>query len=70
MDKVYIVCYKMANELDDIVVCTNLEAALKLLDKARKSKQILEFNIVDGVSEEVPEFVYYYNEVVLVKHRT
>lgn len=68
MDKVYIVCYQFANEIDDICVCTNINAALNLLSKSKKSKQILEYNIVDGVSDESPVFSYSYKDDVLVKH--
>lgn len=69
MDKVYILCYKVANELDNIRVCTNLETALNLLENYRKSKQVLEYNVVNGVSEDSPVCVYYFNQDVLVKHR-
>jgi hypothetical protein len=67
MDKVYILCYQFANELDDICVCTNLDAALKLLEKSKKSKQVLEYEVVDGVSSECPVAVYSYSDETLVK---
>lgn len=66
--KLYIVCYLSANELEDIRVCTHFEVAMKLLEKSKKSKQILEYNVIDGVTEDSPVFAYYYQNDILVPH--
>jgi hypothetical protein len=70
MEKIYVLCYLFANELENIRVCTNLETALKMFEKAKKSKQVLEYNVVDGITEEQPVCVYYYDGDTLLKQRT
>ena len=67
MDKVYILCYQFANELDDICVCTDICVALKLLEKFKTSKQVLEYTVVDGVSSESPVAMYSYSGETLIK---
>jgi hypothetical protein len=70
MEKLYIVCYLTANELEDIRVSTNFDVAMKVLEKSKKSKQVLEYNVVEGITEEIPVCSYYYKSDVLVKHNS
>lgn len=66
---IYILCYLTANELEDIRVCINFEVAMKLLEKSKKSKQILEYNVVDGITEEIPTCCYFYKNDVLITQK-
>lgn len=65
MEKIYQICFHYGNELDDIRMATTLEAAIRLLTE---NKRILEFEVVNGVANENPNAVYYYEEGKLIKH--
>ena len=65
---VFILCFLSGNELDDIRVCTDFETALRFLGKYKKSKQVLEYNVTDGITDESPLFSYAYEGDTLVKH--
>jgi len=66
--KVFILCFLSGNELDDIRVCIDFETAMKFLDKHRKSHQVLEYNVTEGITDESPLFTYVYENEILVKH--
>lgn len=66
--KVFILCFLSGNELDDIRVCSDFETALLFLNKYKKSKQVLEYNVTDGITDESPVFSYAYEGDTLVKH--
>lgn len=65
--KLYLLCFLSGNELDDIRICVDFETAMKYLEKHKKSKQVLEYNVTDGISDESPVFSYSYKNDVLVK---
>jgi hypothetical protein len=67
--KLYVLCYKSANELRDIRVSTDIQVALVLLEKHKKSKQVLEYDVVNGITEESPVFAYYFENDDLIKHK-
>jgi len=66
--KVFILCFLSGNELEDIRVCIDFETAMKFLEKCKKSHQVLEYNVTEGITDETPLFAYSYNGGVLVKH--
>jgi hypothetical protein len=65
--KLFILCFRSGNELEDIRVCTNFDTAMKFLEKYKKSRQVLEYNITDGITDECPLFSYYYENGLVVK---
>ena len=66
--KMFILCFLSGNELDDIRVCIDFETAMKFLEKYKKSHQVLEYNVTEGITDESPVFSYWYKDEVLVKH--
>ena len=66
--KVFILCFLSGNELEDIRVCVDFETAMKFLDKYKKSRQVLEYNVTEGITDEIPIFSYSYENDILVKH--
>ena len=66
--KMFILCFLSGNELEDIRVCIDFETAMKFLERYKKSRQVLEYNVTDGITDETPLFSYSYNNEVLVKH--
>ena len=66
--KVFILCFLSGNSLEDIRVCIDFETAMKFLEKYKKSRQVLEFNVTEGITDESPLFAYSYDNEVLVKH--
>ena len=44
------------NELEDIRVCTDFETAMKFLEKYKISRQVLEYNVNEGITDETPSF--------------
>jgi hypothetical protein len=66
--KVFILCFLSGNDLEDIRVCIDFETAMKFLEKYKKSRQVLEYNVTEGITDETPIFSYSYNNDVLVKH--
>lgn len=66
--KVFILCFLSGNELEDIRVCIDFENAMKFLEKYKKSRQVLEYNVTDGITDPSPLFAYSYNNELLVKH--
>jgi hypothetical protein len=66
--KVFILCFLSGNELEDIRVCVDFETAMKYLDKYKKSRQVLEYNVTEGITDEIPLFSYSYENDILVKH--
>jgi len=67
--KLFILCFLSGNELEDIRVCIDFETAMKFLEKYKKSRQVLEYNVTEGITDESPLFSYYYNDGVVVKHK-
>jgi len=65
--KVFILCFLSGNDLDDIRVCIDFEIAMKFLEKYKKSHQVLEYNITEGITDESPLFSYSYKDGDLVK---
>ena len=65
--KVFILCFLSGNELEDIRVCIDFETAMRYLEKYKKSHQVLEYNVTEGITDETPIFAYSYNNDVLVK---
>ena len=66
--KIFILCFLSGNELEDIRVCMDFETAMKFLEKYKKSRQVLEYNVSDGITDETPLFAYSYINDVLVKN--
>ena len=66
--KVFILCFLSGNDLEDIRVCIDFETAMKFLEKHKKSRQVLEYNVTDGITDESPMFSYSYEDGVVVKH--
>jgi len=66
--KLFILCFLFGNELEDIRVCIDLETAIKFLEKYKKSHQVLEYNVTEGITDVSPLFSYYYKEGLVVKH--
>jgi len=66
--KLFILCFLSGNELEDIRVCVDFETAMKFLEKYKKSRQVLEYNVTEGITDEVPLYSYSYENDVLVKH--
>jgi hypothetical protein len=66
--KVFILCFLSGNELEDIRVCIDFETAMRYLEKYKKSRQVLEYNVTEGITDETPIFSYSYNNDVLLKH--
>ena len=66
--KMFILCFLSGNELEDIRVCIDFETAMKFLERYKKSRQVLEYNVTDGITDETPLFSYSYNNEDLVKH--
>ncbi len=66
--KVFILCFLSGNELEDIRVCMDFETAMKFLEKNKKSHQVLEYNVTEGITDESPLFAYSYEDNVLLKH--
>jgi len=61
-------CFLSGNELEDIRMCTDFETAMRFLAKYKKSRQVLEYNVTDGITDEIPLFAYSYKDDVVVKH--
>jgi hypothetical protein len=66
--KVFILCFLSGNELEDIRVCIDYETAIKFLKEYKKSHQVLEYNVTNGITDLFPIFAYSYNDELLVKH--
>jgi len=67
--KLFILCLLCGNELEDIRVCIDFETAMKFLEKNKKSHQVLEYNVSNGITDESPLFSYSYNnDGSFVKH--
>jgi hypothetical protein len=66
--KVFKLCLLSVNQLEDIRVCVDLETAMNFLEKYKKSHQVLEYNVTDGITDPLPLFVYSYSGGLLVKH--
>ena len=66
--RVFILCFLSGNELEDIRVCIDLETAMKFLEKYKKSHQVLEYNVTDGITDPSPLFSYSYNNGLLETH--
>ena len=66
--KVFILCFLSGNELEDIRVCVDFDTSMKFLEKYKKSHQVLEYNVTDGITDPVPLFAYSYVGDSLVKH--
>jgi len=66
--KLFILCFLSGNELDDIRVCIDYDTAIKFLEKYKKSHQVLEYNVTDGITDPFPLFAYSYNNELFVKH--
>jgi hypothetical protein len=66
--KVFILCFLSGNELEDIRMCIDYETAMKFLKEYKKSHQVLEYNVTNGITDLFPIFAYSYNNEVLVKH--
>ena len=66
--KVFILCFLSGNELEDIRVCIDFETAMKFLEKFKKSHQVLEYNVTDGITDPLPVFAYSYDNELFVKH--
>ena len=66
--KVFVSCFLSENELVDIRVCMDFETAMKFLEKYKKSRQVLEYNVTEGITDESPLFAYSYVNGDLVKH--
>jgi hypothetical protein len=64
----FILCFLSGNELEDIRVCTDFETAMRFLEKYKKSRQVLEYNVTDGITDEIPLFAYSYKDDIVVKH--
>ena len=60
MTKVFILCFSSGNEVDDIRVCTDFETAMKFLEKYKRSHQVLEYNVTEGITDPSPLFAYLY----------
>jgi len=65
--KVFILCFLSGNDLEDIRVCMDFETAMKFLEKYKKSRQVLEYNVTEGITDESPLFSYSYKDGLLVK---
>jgi hypothetical protein len=66
--KTFVLCFLSGNELEDIRVCIDFETAMKFLAKYKKSRQVLEYNVTEGITDELPLFAYSYKDDILVKH--
>jgi len=66
--RVFILCLLYGNELEDIRVCIDFENAIKFLEKYKKSHQLLEYNVTNGITDPSPLFSYSYNNDIFVKH--
>jgi len=66
--KAFILCYLSGNELEDIRVCIDFETAMKFLETYKKSHQVLEYNVTDGITDPSPLFAYSYTNERFVKH--
>lgn len=64
----FILCLSCGNELEDIRVCIDFETAMKFLEKNKKSHQVLEYNVSNGITDESPLFSYSYNDGSFIKH--
>ncbi len=65
MTKVFILCFLSGNELEDIRVCTDFETAMKFLEKYKRSHQVLEYNVTEGITDPSPLFAYSYMDDLL-----
>jgi len=61
---VFILCFLYGNELEDIRVCTDFETAMKFLEKYKKTHQVLEYNVTDGITDQSPLCSYSYDNGV------
>ena len=66
--KLFVLCFLSGNELEDIRVCVDFEVAMKFLEKYKKSHQLLEYNVTNGITDPSPLFSYSYNNDIFVKH--
>jgi len=66
--KSFIVCFMSGNELEDIRVCIDFETAMKFLEQNKKTHQVLEYNITDGITDPSPLCAYSYHDNRLVTH--
>jgi hypothetical protein len=67
--KVYIICFLYGNEVEDIRVSIDFETAMKYLEKYKKSHQVLEYSVTDGITDPSPLFTYSYNNDTIVKKK-
>jgi hypothetical protein len=67
MVKVYILCYKIANELTNIKLYTSLDKAMETLRECHATHQILEYHVLHDVSER-PLFVYTIEDGLVLKY--
>ena len=65
---VFILCFLSGNELEDIRVCIDFETAMKFLEKYKKSHQVLEYGVTDGITDPSPLLSHAYNNDTFVKH--
>ena len=66
--RVFILCLLYGNELEDIRVCIDFETAMKFLEKYKKTHQVLEYGVTDGITDPSPLFSHTYNNDTFVKH--
>jgi len=66
--KVFILCFLSGNELEDIRVCIDFDTAIKILENYKKSHQVLEYNVTDGITDPSPLFAYSYINDLFIKH--
>jgi len=61
---VFILCFLHGNELEDIRVCMDFEIAMKFLEKYKKTHQVLEYSVTDGITDPTPLCSYSYDNGV------
>ena len=66
--RLFLLCFLSGNELEDIRVCIDFETAMKFLEKYKKSHQVLEYNVTEGITDPSPLFSYSYTNDTFVKH--
>ena len=66
--KLFILCFLYGNEVEDVRVCIDIETAMKYLEQYKNSRQVLEYNVTEGITDECPLYSYYYKDDILEKH--
>ena len=66
--RLFLLCFLSGNELEDIRVCIDFETAMKFLEKYKKSHQVLEYNVTEGITDSSPLFSYSYTNDTFAKH--